>query len=217
MRSHRIYKASETLSFCLFVDSVLCLDVADDRYFRLKLPTLAERDDDVRIAQVADALRRRILPAPGLVPADLIRPTMICVPGASLLEGTPESAVPPEFGRVFSALTTTALALRLRPLRRILTDVQERKSGRQPDPATSSMMTLTAAFHRHRKLVPMAPACLLDSLALLRFLCGFGYYPTLVFGVTARPFSAHCWVQTDEMILSDAADHAGHFRPILAL
>jgi hypothetical protein len=39
----------------------------------------------------------------------------------------------------------------------------------------------------------------------------------LVFGVTAYPFGAHCWVQTRHALLGDPPDTIGRYAPILHL
>jgi hypothetical protein len=44
-----------------------------------------------------------------------------------------------------------------------------------------------------------------------------GIRPTLVFGVSADPFAAHCWVQLDDIVLTGDLDTARQFTPILAL
>jgi hypothetical protein len=36
-----------------------------------------------------------------------------------------------------------------------------------------------------------------------------------VFGVRLDPFAAHCWLQTDRLLLTDAADALGVFTPVL--
>ena len=38
-----------------------------------------------------------------------------------------------------------------------------------------------------------------------------------MFGVTAYPFGAHCWVQTREALLGDEPDTIGRYAPILHL
>ena len=66
-----------------------------------------------------------------------------------------------------------------------------------------------------RRLVPVRPNCLLDSLALVRFLRARSASADLVFGVKLEPFGAHCWVQSDDTILNDSIDTASDFTPVL--
>jgi len=65
--------------------------------------------------------------------------------------------------------------------------------------------------------VPLAPLCLPDTIAFLRFAARRGCFPRLVFGVEAWPFAAHCWAQADDIVLTDALHHARSFSPILVL
>jgi hypothetical protein len=62
-----------------------------------------------------------------------------------------------------------------------------------------------------------AQACLLHSLSLLTFLSAYGLYPIWVFGVQAKPFQAHCWVQHGYFILNDSVEHAGSYVPIMTV
>ena len=39
-------------------------------------------------------------------------------------------------------------------------------------------------------------------------------HANLVFGVTGDPFSAHCWVQVDELVLNDTLGNANAYTPI---
>lgn len=39
----------------------------------------------------------------------------------------------------------------------------------------------------------------------------------LVFGVSGRPFQAHCWAQYDDMVLTDRLENIRPYTPILAL
>jgi len=68
-------------------------------------------------------------------------------------------------------------------------------------------------FIAARRLVPFAPNCLTDSLALVQWL-GPAPDVLLVFGVKLEPFAAHCWVQFGDLLLNDRADVVGQFRPV---
>lgn len=60
-------------------------------------------------------------------------------------------------------------------------------------------------------------ACLFDALALSEFLAGHGIHPHWVFGVQARPFAAHCWLQLGGTVLNDTVDHVKRYTPILVV
>jgi Transglutaminase-like superfamily len=59
--------------------------------------------------------------------------------------------------------------------------------------------------------------CLRDSLTLVSFLAMRGIYPTWVIGVKTRPFGAHSWVQSGNVVLNDSHDYVRAYRPILVV
>jgi hypothetical protein len=59
--------------------------------------------------------------------------------------------------------------------------------------------------------------CLHDSLAVLEFLARHELFPTWVFGVRARPFAAHCWVQHADIVLNDTFEHVSSYVPIMVV
>lgn len=59
--------------------------------------------------------------------------------------------------------------------------------------------------------------CLHDSLSLIRFLAARALFPRWVIGVRTRPFAAHSWVQSGNVVLNDLHDHVRAFRPILVV
>lgn len=59
--------------------------------------------------------------------------------------------------------------------------------------------------------------CLHDSLALLEFLARYEVLPRWVFGVRARPFVAHCWVQYEDIVFNDTVEHVTSYTPIMVV
>jgi len=76
---------------------------------------------------------------------------------------------------------------------------------------------LVAVFSVLRPYFPEKSSCLLDSFMLIEFLARYGIRPHWVFGVRTAPFSAHCWVQHEDLVLNDTPDHVGTFVPIMAV
>ncbi len=75
-----------------------------------------------------------------------------------------------------------------------------------------------AVFRRLRPILYTASkACLFDSLALGNFLSKYGLRPSMVFGVSAAPFAAHCWLQQGEIIFNDDPLSVRQYTPILIL
>lgn len=59
--------------------------------------------------------------------------------------------------------------------------------------------------------------CLFDSLVLVEFLHRYHVSASYVIGVTAKPFSAHCWVQSGAVVLNDDVERVAQFTPILSV
>ena len=69
-----------------------------------------------------------------------------------------------------------------------------------------------------RTLWPWSPvqgACLFQALVLRLFVRRGGAACDWVFGVRTWPFSAHCWLQSGDLVLNDLAERVGAYRPIL--
>jgi hypothetical protein len=76
---------------------------------------------------------------------------------------------------------------------------------------------LVLLFNALRPLYPRDYLCLFDSLALIEFLAPFGLYPSWVFGVTADPFQAHCWVQEGHVVLNDTIERVSTYNAIMTV
>jgi hypothetical protein len=76
---------------------------------------------------------------------------------------------------------------------------------------------LLSTFDSLRLFFPRPYLCLFDSLALIHFLARFRMYPDWVFGVTADPFEAHCWVQAGNVVLNDTIERVSAFTPIMSV
>ena len=113
------------------------------------------------------------------------------------------------------AAIVASASFRVQSLQRILRRVEVRKR-RYAGAAANDLLELVAVFHRLRPYYIREYLCRFDSLALIEFLAYHGCYPDWVFGVTAEPFTAHCWVQDGDCVLNDSADFVRRFTPIMA-
>jgi hypothetical protein len=123
--------------------------------------------------------------------------------------------------RFLWASAVTSLALRLLPIRSVITGVVRRKAEAA---ATAGPLDFAIARRATEAFVRMRPllfgaqdACLYDSLALTRFLSYYHQYPVCVIGVQTGPFGAHCWVQEAGFVFNDAPEYVRRFTPILAV
>lgn len=105
--------------------------------------------------------------------------------------------------------------LRLRPLGAIVTALEQREVI--PEPASpTACLKIAAAFYRARRYFPAIDQCLVRGLAMKRLLDGQGLQTDFVIGVKL-PFSAHCWVQADDTVLTDPLDVVLPFEQILVI
>jgi hypothetical protein len=92
---------------------------------------------------------------------------------------------------------------------------KSRNAGRAGPFDIALARSLVSVFDRLRWFYPRPYLCLFDSLALIHFLARFQVYPDWVFGVTADPFEAHCWVQAGSVVLNDTVAGVSGFTPIM--
>jgi hypothetical protein len=118
----------------------------------------------------------------------------------------------------FLSCARASRQLRNQPFRSIISSVRTRKHRNAPATFPSDLERphrLIAAFDTLRLFYPRPYLCIFDSLALVEFLAGHGLFPEWVFGVTAEPFEAHCWVQGAGTVLNDTLQRVSAFTPIL--
>jgi hypothetical protein len=112
-------------------------------------------------------------------------------------------------------------ALRFWPFDRVVRRVAQRKtrySNANVPLGLERARRLTEAFERMRVfLFSSRNECLHDSLAVLEFLARYRIFPSWVFGVRARPFAAHCWVQDAEVVFNDTVENVSTYVPIMAI
>jgi hypothetical protein len=121
-----------------------------------------------------------------------------------------------DLAEILLLLVRTRRALRSQPFEQLIAKRFGRASGRvsgRPDVA----LALARRFNSARTLIPIAPMCLEDSLALHDWLARRSVFPMLAVGVKLDPFAAHCWLQLDRIVLNDSPDRVAAFTPILAI
>ena len=120
----------------------------------------------------------------------------------------------------FAAAARASRELRRQPFQLTVDSVRERKrrnSGPAGRPQLERARSLVSVFDRLRLYYPRSYLCLFDSLALIHFLARFGVFPDWVFGVSADPFEAHCWVQSGNVVLNDTVERVSAFTPIMSV
>lgn len=193
-------------------DDLVLLDLAADDY--LCLPDCGTlRIDGARVSgPLADLLR---LSAEELV-GDLDASDPRRAPPALPTIGLPAVEGPrPGLRDWVSFAGIWAEAARSRPTIRTLAGRVAGRKGRRDDVAA-----IAARTEVFRRLLPFAPrtgVCLLQAELLLRFLNAADLDADWVFGVRLWPFLAHCWLQVDDLCVSDAPETLSSYHPILVL
>lgn len=214
----------EDVTVTLSAGRAVFLDVARDRYAMLppalnaafvdwlgepgsRMPKACLSALAAKIALKADRVALRPRAVSLTVPCE--------VPGAKL------PAVRPKLGDAVAVARTVARAKRLLARLPLRANLERRRRAldyqppRRPDP--QQVMVKASVYRAVRHLAPVPRVCLLDSLALVDWLSDDLEAVQLVFGITAYPFGAHCWVQTRRALLGDAPDTIGRYAPIFHL
>lgn len=213
------------LSFCRVDGHLIFLDIQNDRYFRLagsleSALVIYLDGGNAPDSSVRKLIERKIL-IDGPVDSDCISPALTRIPTRSAMEEAIH-AKRTSAGEILDTLAivcSTQLQLKTRSLKQILGNVAGLREKRTSRPSSSRhgeshVLNAAAAFRSARLYVPIDTCCLLDSIALVKFLARREIHADLVFGVTADPFSAHCWAQYGTTVLNDALGHALAHTPI---
>jgi hypothetical protein len=212
------------VSFCEASGHLVFLDIEADRYFGLSAnaETAFRRLLEGR-PQTSRALSGDIFLESGLLvdepDAFPVTPCGdITVARASLLDQPLPRVCLLATLRALIGLSAARLTLRVGGLARALRAVTARKARLAARPAhPATLESQAAAFHRCALLVRSHDQCLARSLALVRALAAHGEAADLVIGVRVRPFSAHAWVQKDDLLLNESCDAVRGYTPILVL
>jgi len=206
---------------CMAGDAIVLLDIRQDRYFLVPpaITTVTARwllsaDDSTPPAGFTAMLGRSAIRIAGDAPPTRER-CYVPLPVTLEQEFERRSIGLDMHFRIDGIVTATWLGLRLTPLRAHLDRLARRGAGGSRLDQ-DRLRERVGVYRQARRFNPIARNCLLDSLALARWLSAGGHPCRIVFGVTATPFAAHCWIQDDRAILNDHYDRVSRFTPIFA-
>jgi len=239
------YGLARHIFVCRDEDYIVVLDLKQDRYFALEAaktaplgavlsgwPTPPPKDAAAvpmaAVAEVAAPLVRRgwLLEDPtqgssGAVASKDATPVVAPRSQAELVRPTDVIRAKLGVRAVIAFVVASVLAkflLRFWHFERVIRRVADRKARR----ASAVPLDLERArqlvdvFDRMRVfLFSSREECLHDSLAVVEFLAQYGIFPTWVFGVRARPFVAHCWVQDAGLVFNDTVENVTTYVPIM--
>lgn len=211
----------DEISFCDVDGKLVFLDLRRDRYFRLgsageqAFRALLGGSGDVDEGEF-ERLRATELIVSAEAPQPIEAASAI-LPTRSLVERRDAGV------RVHPTLLPE-LAARLLSARhcvsrqRLAETIAALRAGKRlPRRPSARSEALVPPYLATRRLLPFAPNCLRDSLALAFYLNRRRAPFALVFGVKLAPFAAHCWLQDDALVLNDSLDSVADFRPILVV
>ncbi len=221
------YRLREGVSYCPVDGSLIFLDLDEDRYFRLSsrlektfLAYLGS-NDQVEV-DVSELVRQNILTQARNAESTWSA-AMLTIPTLSVIEhnfGAPSLEISTLL-EVLAIVCSTQWQLRTRRLNRIvakaITYRQHMTAHTRFAPTGSEaerLVECAGVFMRARRYVPIETSCLLDSVAMLRFLAHRRLSADLIFGVTHNPFAAHCWVQAGDWVLNDTVGNVTAHTPI---
>lgn len=241
------YRIAGTTQLCWCGHRMILLDLASGRYLRLdaeeaaplqpfvqgwpRCPALPAGREPPEGGSPDEATQRTLdsLVARGVITADRSRtkaplPTDISIASVALTISPERMRCPIRAHHLWAfarASLLAKLALRILPVRHVVGYVHRRKA-QHAAPAhhlgLDAVGELVGVFFRLRPFAFRGnDACLLRSLALVQFLSSYGVFPQWVFAVQSVPFSAHCWVQYDGVVLNDYVRRIREFTPIMGV
>lgn len=239
------YGLARHVFVCRDEEYVVVLDLKKDRYFALEaaktaplatvlsgwpvapsadLPATTQRAEEVAAPLLSRGWLVQKRAHGAYEPADSKDATPVCAPRpeTDLIQDMQAAGASLNLRTVAAFVFASVLAkfvLRFWHFERVIRRVGERKSrcadSKQPLDL-ERIRQLVGAFNRMRVfLFSSREECLHDSLAVLEFLAQHGVFPTWVFGVRARPFAAHCWLQHAGIVLNDTVEHVSTYVPIM--
>ena len=201
------------LSFGLVDRRPIFMDDQNDAYFQLGSDEEAGFLEEIRNRPFAPG-DLSCAPVFGLEDALIVRADPPA-PHGSLLDQLPLLGRPSmrEVLRAGKLTLTARSEIARQPISRVLSGLTALRPGRKEGAARTSLACEAQRFLAARRLIPLSPNCLSDSLALLKWV---GPAPglRLIFGVKLDPFWAHCWVQLHELLINERPDVVEAFRPV---
>ena len=215
------YRMREGLSWCTSEGRPVFLDLASDRYFRL-------RPEDERAFQIW----ARSEATTGYEPAGLVRAgilvacrapepprprTEVTMPTVDLGEESGGRAHPVAMLRAAIAQRRAAKAVRAGKLGALIAEIAREPSRSTARDGEGTARRIAAAFASTPLSFRKAGQCVPRALAAHHLCRRHGVATRLIFGVRLEPFAAHCWLQFGQTVVVGDLEQARLFIPILAV
>lgn len=209
------YILRNSLHFCKISGCFIFLDLGSDRYFMLDGEAAGYFDHFVH-GEASDR-DHRWLASRGILTQSCSTPRHQSVEAPAPCRSALDLNLPQPTLRQTTRAVAAVLGFRNRLKRHPLETVLAQHAKRRPANGSTDRTTclaVAAAFNRSKRYVSANETCLPRSLAMTHILFGLGIDAKMLFGVTL-PFSAHCWVQVGDMVLTDPIHRVLGFTPIL--
>ncbi|MGK2910421.1 MULTISPECIES: lasso peptide biosynthesis B2 protein [unclassified Sphingobium] len=221
------YQLREGLFHCIAGQSVIFLDLPKNRYFALPAPStqafrhLVARNGEKFVG--AEEALSSLIEAGYLIEDPVsggnFNNPAIEIASDAILESNQRKFAVWEFLVALYWELLTSLKLRLFPLSSILEriGISRGAQGSGEEMGEVQIARWVSAFDQTALILGRTDRCLVRSLAMFSILRGHGVSAALVIGVRSDPFSAHAWVQHDDIVLNDSVDQINNYAPILVL
>jgi len=229
------YGLAKHVFVCRDEEYIVVLDIRQDRYFAFEAaqtaslvpllpgwPAHSAHAPGISAEEAAAPLQRQgwLLELPA--ESKEATPVQLPAPQAEIAAAPEDEPAKISLRAVIAFVAASVfakLALRFWRFERVIRRVARRNEARGGAPLDMARARqLVETFARLRAfLFSHQDECLHDSLALLEFLARYDLFPDWVFGVRARPFVAHCWVQHADVVFNDTSEHVGSYTPIVVV
>lgn len=212
------------ISFCECQGRFVFLDLGRERYFVLSAESNHAFGRLTSENELSPEHERILF---GLAQQGLL---VECVKGSNpthcLAPRTPtrslvETSVRAGLTNVLWAVTRLAgakYAMRRKPLQTVLDRLARRKAQQGLcEPLEDELVEIAAAFRRGALVTTPLDQCLPRSIAAAHMLLDSHCRSELVIGVRLRPFAAHCWLQSGQVLINETVEEARNFTPILVI
>ena len=221
------YTLAPHISFGFLGADAVVLDIAADRYLRLGkaetgvLRALIGGECSGPMPAALDRLRDLGMIVSGSGP---VAPVVAAPIYSSVVETSPSSSLSrphcePGLMEILTARMMAARWMDFAGLSRTMSHWRGLRTRARPfDRGTpSALAEIVQGFQRGMRYYPAKRRCVQDSLALMTCLWRRRLDAELYFGVRLDPFAAHCWVQSDDLLLTDPAASVAEFSPVFRL
>lgn len=214
------YHLPSHCSFAALGTRVVFLDLNADRYFLLRgAEASAVLAADSRRSDPIERLIARGLLRGGA--GEAVRPVDAIAPATGALEASETDGNLP-IAELLYHRTEAAVLLRFAGLQGTLERMRRHRRrslsrGLDRVDERAQAARLARGFAQSRLFMPAARLCVPDSMALARSIWRRGIDADIYFGVRLEPFAAHCWLQHDDLLLSDPLNFVADYTPVFRL